>query len=85
MPTSELPRAVFAMNPVHLPELFPPRLMARLTALARIDPVLVVQDFAEPAVAGPLAEAEVLITGWGCPRIDEGSFACGFSGPLPPL
>ncbi|ELP61858.1 hydroxyacid dehydrogenase [Streptomyces turgidiscabies] len=71
MPTSELPRAVFAMNPVHLPELFPPRLMARLTAQARIDPSLVVQDFAEPAVAGPLAEAEVLITGWGCPRIDE--------------
>ncbi|WP_406011011.1 hydroxyacid dehydrogenase [Streptomyces sp. NBC_00637] len=71
MPTSELPRALFAMHPVHLPELFPPRLMTRLTALARIDPALVVRDFGDPAVAGMLAETEVLITGWGCPRIDE--------------
>ncbi|WP_327313488.1 hydroxyacid dehydrogenase [Streptomyces sp. NBC_01235] len=71
MSTSELPpRALFAMNPVHLPELFPPRLMARLTALARIEPALVVTDFTDPAMAGPLAEADVLITGWGCPRID---------------
>ncbi|MFK4100703.1 hydroxyacid dehydrogenase [Streptomyces sp. NPDC019531] len=72
MSTSELPpRALFAMNPVHLPELFPPRLMARLTDVARIDPALVVGDFTDPAVAATLAEAEVLITGWGCPRIDE--------------
>lgn len=72
---SELPSALFAMNPVHLPELFPPRLMARLTALAWIDPALVVQDFADPAVAGPLAETEVLITGWGCPRVDASVLA----------
>ncbi|MGI5452404.1 hydroxyacid dehydrogenase [Streptomyces sp. CA-249302] len=71
MRTSQLPRALFAMDPVHLPALFPPRLTARLTSLARLDPTLVVRDFADPAVAGPLAETEVLITGWGCPRIDE--------------
>ncbi len=70
MPTPQLPRALFAMDPVHLPALFPPRLMARLTSLARLDPALVVRDFSDPAVAGPLAEAEVLITGWGCPRVD---------------
>ncbi|MDO0916603.1 hydroxyacid dehydrogenase [Streptomyces sp. DT2A-34] len=70
MPTSALPRAVFAMNPVHLPELFPPGLMARLQALARVDPALVVRDFADPAVGPALADAEILITGWGCPRID---------------
>ncbi|WP_425244987.1 hydroxyacid dehydrogenase [Streptomyces sp. NEAU-NA10] len=64
------PRAVFAMNPVHLPELFPPPLMTRLRSLARIDPALVVRDFADPGVAEVLAEAEVLITGWGCPRVD---------------
>lgn len=33
------PRAVFAMNPVHLPELFPPRLMARLQSLVRSIPL----------------------------------------------
>ncbi|NEB02890.1 hydroxyacid dehydrogenase [Streptomyces sp. SID13726] len=72
---SQLPRAVFAMNPVHLPELFPPRLMARLGSLARTDPALVVRDFADPAAAGALAEAEVLITGWGCPPVDTAALA----------
>lgn len=70
MSTSQRPRALFAMNPVHLPGLFPASLMTRLTTLAAIDPALVVQDFTDPAVAGPLAETEVLVTGWGCPRID---------------
>lgn len=69
------PRAVFAMNPVHLPELFPPRLMTRLQSLARIDPTLVVQDFADPGVAEILAEADVLITGWGCPPVDTDTLA----------
>jgi phosphoglycerate dehydrogenase-like enzyme len=64
------PRAVFAMDPVHLPLLFPPPLMGRLTQASDLDPTLVVRDFADPAVAGALAEAEVLITGWGCPRLD---------------
>ncbi|RRR84524.1 hydroxyacid dehydrogenase [Streptomyces sp. RP5T] len=71
MPTSHPPRALFAMNPVHLPELFPPRLLARLTALVQIDPTVVVEDFTDPAAVGALAETDVLITGWGCPPIDE--------------
>ena len=71
MPSAQSPRAVFAMDPVHLPRLFPPSLMARLRQVAEIDPELVVRDFADPAVASALAEAEVLITGWGCPRLDE--------------
>lgn len=70
MSTSRLPSALFAMNPVHLHELFPPRLMARLQALVRIDTGVVVQDFADPGVAAALAETEILISGWGCPRID---------------
>jgi phosphoglycerate dehydrogenase-like enzyme len=60
------------MNPEHLPALFPPRLMGRLQDLVRIDASLVAQDFGDPAVAGALAEAEILVTGWGCPRIDAG-------------
>ncbi|KUO05540.1 hydroxyacid dehydrogenase [Streptomyces caeruleatus] len=66
----QLPRAVFALNPVHLPELFPPPLMARLRSLVRIDPALVVRDFTDPGAARALAQAEVLITGWGCPPVD---------------
>jgi phosphoglycerate dehydrogenase-like enzyme len=63
------------MDPVHLPGLFPERLMARLRRTAEIDPGVVVQDVADPAAADTLAGAEVLITGWGCPRLDEGVLA----------
>ncbi|MFD9327707.1 hydroxyacid dehydrogenase [Streptomyces sp. NPDC060065] len=75
MPIPPLPPALFAMNPVHLPEIFPPRLMARLKELVRIDSTLAVQDFTAPAARAALAEAEVLITGWGCPHIGEAALA----------
>ncbi|MFG3027258.1 hydroxyacid dehydrogenase [Streptomyces sp. NPDC048253] len=70
MPSAQLPRAVFAMDPVHLPLLFPPPLVTRLRQSAEIDPALVVRDFTDPAAASALAGAEILITGWGCPRLD---------------
>ncbi|MGW6738451.1 hydroxyacid dehydrogenase [Streptomyces sp. NPDC055013] len=72
MPSPHPLRAVFAMDPVHLPHLFPPPLMARLRQAAELDPTLVVRDFTDPAVAGVLARTEVLITGWGCPHLDTG-------------
>ncbi|KUN88717.1 hydroxyacid dehydrogenase [Streptomyces griseoruber] len=70
MPSAQPPRAVFAMDPVHLPLLFPAPLLARLRRTAEIDPALVVRDFADPAAESALAGAEVLITGWGCPHLD---------------
>ncbi|MFJ1733848.1 hydroxyacid dehydrogenase [Streptomyces sp. NPDC088254] len=73
MPSAQLPRAVFAMDPVHLPLLFPAQLLARLRRTADIDPGFVVRDMrdlTDPAAAAALADAEVLITGWGCPRLD---------------
>ncbi|MGC9541419.1 hydroxyacid dehydrogenase [Streptomyces sp. UG1] len=71
MPSPLPPRAVFAMDPVHLPLLFPPALMARLQKACDLDPALVVRDFADPAAAAALSGAEVLITGWGCPHLDD--------------
>ncbi|WP_199835860.1 hydroxyacid dehydrogenase [Streptomyces sp. TP-A0356] len=70
MPNARLPRAVFAMDTVHLPLLFPAPLMARLRELADVDATLVVRDVTDPAFAPALARAEVLITGWGCPHLD---------------
>ena len=67
------PTAVFAMDPVHLPQLFPAELMDRLHTLARIDPAVCVRDFAAPGAE--LTEVEVLITGWGCPPIDDTALA----------
>jgi phosphoglycerate dehydrogenase-like enzyme len=63
------------MDPVHLPLLFPSPLMARLRRTAAIDPGLVVRDFAAPETAVALADAEVLITGWGCPHLDADALA----------
>ncbi|MFI1072830.1 hydroxyacid dehydrogenase [Streptomyces puniciscabiei] len=75
MPSLQPPRAVFAMDPVHLPLLFPPPLMARLRRTADIDAQLVVRDFADPSAADALASADVLITGWGCPHLGAGALA----------
>ncbi|MFB7506654.1 hydroxyacid dehydrogenase [Streptomyces broussonetiae] len=74
-PSPRPPRAVFAMDPVHLPLLFPPPLMTRLGRTADLDAAFVVRDFADPAAADALARAEVLITGWGCPHLDAGVLA----------
>jgi phosphoglycerate dehydrogenase-like enzyme len=59
------------MDPVHLPRLFPPRLLDRLREVAAIDTDRCVQDFADPQYRALLADTEVLITGWGCPPLDE--------------
>ncbi|MEW2403303.1 hydroxyacid dehydrogenase [Streptomyces sp. NPDC046862] len=43
---------------------------ARLAALTDIDPHLVLDDLTTPAAHRALADAELLITGWGCPPVD---------------
>jgi len=68
---ADRPTALFAMDPVHLSGLFPPRLLDRLRELAAIDTDRCVQDFADARHRALLADAEVLITGWGCPRLDD--------------
>ncbi|TVL89668.1 hydroxyacid dehydrogenase [Streptomyces sp. SAJ15] len=52
------------MDPVHLPRLFPGPLLDRLTASVRVPRAAAPR----PVAAGGVdpAEAEVLITGWGC-------------------
>ncbi|WP_221351046.1 hydroxyacid dehydrogenase [Streptomyces beigongshangae] len=66
----ERPVAVFAMTAQNVPQVFPPDVLTRLGNAVEIDPALVVEDFTEPGVRHALARAEILITGWGCPRID---------------
>lgn len=65
------PAAVFAMTPENLSTLFPPRLVDGLHELVDIDSSLVVRDFAQPEVADVLGRAEILITGWGAPKLDH--------------
>ncbi|MGW4896928.1 hydroxyacid dehydrogenase [Kitasatospora sp. NPDC004240] len=49
--------------------------LARLTALADLDPALVLDDFTTPEAAEALAGAEVIVSSWGCPPIDEAALA----------
>ncbi|MGW6913364.1 hydroxyacid dehydrogenase [Kitasatospora sp. NPDC054939] len=49
--------------------------LARLTALADLDPAVVLDDFTTPEAAAALGTAEVLVTGWGCPPLDEAALA----------
>lgn len=61
---------MFAMTPENVPLIFPPDTLARLRERVDVDPSLVAGDFADPRVRARLADTEILITGWGCPRLD---------------
>ncbi|MFD3455007.1 hydroxyacid dehydrogenase [Streptomyces sp. NPDC058691] len=54
---------------------FDARAMEGLARVARFEPGLLVEDFAAPVAQEALAAAEVLLTGWGCPPLDEGALA----------
>lgn len=64
------PRAVLAMAHRTADQVLDPDVRARLAALTDIDPQLVLDDFTTPAAQQALADAELLVTGWGCPPID---------------
>lgn len=64
------PRAALAMSTEVAARLLTPDVVERLSELALLDPRLVLSDFGSPAGRAALADAEVLVTSWGCPRID---------------
>jgi phosphoglycerate dehydrogenase-like enzyme len=66
--TREKPPALVAMSAEHWPRLFPPDLRHRLEQLVRLDPAGPVDRLDD---LDRLAEVEVLITGWGCPIVDN--------------
>jgi phosphoglycerate dehydrogenase-like enzyme len=68
---NQRPQALFALAAEHVPQVFPPEVLARLRTSVDIDPALVARDFTEPAVLDALARTEILVTGWGCPPLDE--------------
>ncbi|MGW3421514.1 hydroxyacid dehydrogenase [Streptomyces phaeochromogenes] len=65
------PAALFAMTAENVPHIFPPDVLARLGNAVEIDPTLTAEDFTDSRVREALADTEILITGWGCPQIDE--------------
>ena len=69
------PHTVLAMAPDLPSRLFDGEVRGRLGAVAVIDPDLVLTEFRSRAARAALAEAEVLLTGWDCPPIDEVALA----------
>ncbi|MEV0404033.1 hydroxyacid dehydrogenase [Actinoallomurus sp. NPDC050550] len=72
---ADRPKALFAMRPRYLSQLFPVPLMSRLEKLVEIDTSLVAQRFDQPEIVQALADTEILITGWGAPRLDDAVLA----------
>lgn len=62
------PRTVLVMSPGLVDDVFPPAVRARLEESADLLTPSVLGEFASPEAAEALASAEVLLTGWGCPR-----------------
>ncbi|MCG5218051.1 hydroxyacid dehydrogenase [Streptosporangium sp. KLBMP 9127] len=71
MPVLDRPKALFAMRARHLALLFPAPLIQQLERVADIDVSLVAERFDDPRLAQVLPDVDVLITGWGCPPLDE--------------
>ncbi|MFG1704752.1 hydroxyacid dehydrogenase [Nonomuraea sp. M3C6] len=67
--TENRPKTLLAMGRQVARRLITSQVRDRLLRLADVDPDLVADDFADPAVAGALAAAEVLYTSWECPPI----------------
>lgn len=69
------PKAALAMS-ADLPErLFSPAQWQRLGRLADLRETTTLTEFTSPGARALLAEVEVLITGWGSPRLDTAALA----------
>ncbi|WP_239152910.1 hydroxyacid dehydrogenase [Virgisporangium aliadipatigenens] len=68
-PSGSRPVAAFAMASWARDSVFPPDVRDRLTRLVDLDPAVCLTTF-EGAEA-VLGRAEILVTGWGSPRVDE--------------
>jgi phosphoglycerate dehydrogenase-like enzyme len=65
-----LPRLAFAMRPQRTGNVFAEEDLRRLAGLCKILRAAPLEDFACGEAAETLARTEILVTGWGCPRID---------------
>jgi phosphoglycerate dehydrogenase-like enzyme len=64
------PRVVLAMSEDTYDSLMTPELAARLRDVADVDEGRPIQNFTDPGVADVVRDAEILLTGWGAPRVD---------------
>jgi phosphoglycerate dehydrogenase-like enzyme len=65
------PRAALAMSPDAAVAVLPPESLTALGAVCTLTSLSVLDDFTTARARAVLADAELLVTGWGCPPIDE--------------
>ncbi|GHF82322.1 hydroxyacid dehydrogenase [Streptomyces thermodiastaticus] len=63
------------MSPQAAAAVFPPKALTALGKVCDLAPLPVLDDLTTVRAKEILAEAEVLVTGWGCPRLDAGVLA----------
>ncbi|MFC7530913.1 hydroxyacid dehydrogenase [Actinoplanes sp. GCM10030250] len=69
------PVAVFALSDRARRQAFPAPVLDRLCRLVHLDPDAALTEFTSPGARSALATAEILISGWGAPRIDVDALA----------
>jgi phosphoglycerate dehydrogenase-like enzyme len=62
-------RGAYLMDPKHLPLIWPPDERARVAELLGTSPPILTEAEAT-ADPSPLRDVDVLLSGWGCPRLD---------------
>ncbi|MGV1758749.1 hydroxyacid dehydrogenase [Rhizobium sp. P44RR-XXIV] len=73
--TSARPAIAFAMQPSRTQHVLPEVLIQRLDTVGRVLDAVPMQRFDDARAGKLLAEAEILITGWGSPTIDAAALA----------
>ncbi|MFJ5724879.1 hydroxyacid dehydrogenase [Streptomyces sp. NPDC093149] len=69
------PRAAVAMKPDAATALLDARSLAALGEVCDLAPPPVLDDFTTDRARATLADVEILVTGWGCPPLDEAALA----------
>lgn len=66
---TDRPQAALALDPKVVGDIFPPDVLDRLRRVVRLAPGPAISSFEK--AADLIAEVEILVTGWGCPVIDD--------------
>ncbi|MFJ2675669.1 hydroxyacid dehydrogenase [Streptomyces sp. NPDC087525] len=69
------PRAALAMKPDAAAAVLGPETLAALGAVCELTPPPVLDDFTTDRARATLADVEILVTGWGCPPLDQAVLA----------
>ncbi|MEU2433867.1 hydroxyacid dehydrogenase [Streptomyces sp. NPDC007861] len=69
-PLPDRPVVALAMAPTAMPDVLPPAVVSRIQRVAEFDAATSLADFGTPPARRILARTDILLTGWGCPRVD---------------